>query len=215
MRILVVSGATREYIDGVRFITNFSTGATGAVLARHFSRGHEVLLLRGEAARPAKGVREIIFSDFTDLGAKLKKLLRRRFGMVVMCAAVSDYSVAAIRLGGRRLLPAQRGKLPSGSGLEIKLKPNFKLLDKMPEWSAGKPLIAGFKLTDDASPASREAAARKVSSRITVQNDMRDIRAGIRRFNVYENGVLAATCAGAQSLARKLQKLGEKHAARP
>ena len=46
MKILLTSGATVEYIDGVRFITNFSTGGTGSILADEFARaGHKVTAL--------------------------------------------------------------------------------------------------------------------------------------------------------------------------
>ena len=36
MRILVTAGGTEEPVDGVRRLTNLSTGTTGGVLARHF-----------------------------------------------------------------------------------------------------------------------------------------------------------------------------------
>ena len=51
LRLLITSGATREPIDDVRFVTNVSTGGTGAALARAFAqRGHQVTLLRGQGA---------------------------------------------------------------------------------------------------------------------------------------------------------------------
>ena len=56
MKILITAGATREPIDAVRFVSNVSTGATGAALADEFSRGGiEVVLLRSEGAvRPQR-----------------------------------------------------------------------------------------------------------------------------------------------------------------
>ena len=49
--MLVTSGGTSEPIDGVRVLTNTSTGRTGAGIASHFARcGHEVVLLRARNA---------------------------------------------------------------------------------------------------------------------------------------------------------------------
>ena len=47
----MTAGGTEEPIDSVRSLTNTSTGATGAVLARTFiEKGAEVLLLHAERA---------------------------------------------------------------------------------------------------------------------------------------------------------------------
>ena len=56
MRILVTAGATREPLDEVRFVSNVSSGATGAALADALRRLYEDEPLRirlGEAARAA------------------------------------------------------------------------------------------------------------------------------------------------------------------
>ena len=57
-RVLVTAGATREYIDDVRILTNISTGKLGAVIADEFmqqygpgfSYKHEVTYLHGRGA---------------------------------------------------------------------------------------------------------------------------------------------------------------------
>src|SRR5271157_2264986 len=46
--VLVTAGATREYIDDIRFISNPSSGRMGVELAREaYLRGADVLLLYG------------------------------------------------------------------------------------------------------------------------------------------------------------------------
>ena len=51
LRCIVTAGPTCEPLDDVRRLTNFSTGRLGSRLAAHLaSQGHEVVLLRGEAA---------------------------------------------------------------------------------------------------------------------------------------------------------------------
>ncbi|MCM2324713.1 MAG: DNA/pantothenate metabolism flavoprotein, partial [Oligoflexia bacterium] len=48
MKVLVTGGGTREPIDGVRFITNFSTGQTAAIISDAFAlAGHETVALVG------------------------------------------------------------------------------------------------------------------------------------------------------------------------
>ena len=53
-RVLVTAGATREYIDPVRFITNRSSGKMGYAIAEAAAqRGAEVRLISGTATVPA------------------------------------------------------------------------------------------------------------------------------------------------------------------
>ena len=48
MKVLVTSGATREPIDSVRFISNLSSGKTGAAICDALAaRGFEVTQLHG------------------------------------------------------------------------------------------------------------------------------------------------------------------------
>lgn len=64
-RVLVTAGATREYIDSVRFISNPSSGRMGYALAKEgLLRGAEVVLISGKTSlTPPKGARVIdVFS---------------------------------------------------------------------------------------------------------------------------------------------------------
>src|SRR5690242_2028312 len=101
-RILLTSGATREPIDGVRFITNFSTGQTGAELADAFqAAGYPVLLLAGEGAVAPEKAEFRRYSSFQDLDAKLREVLgAQSFDAIIHLAAVSDYSVASVEADG-------------------------------------------------------------------------------------------------------------------
>ena len=48
MKIIITSGGTREPIDPVRFIGNYSTGKMGAALAKAF-KGHDVTVIAGNS----------------------------------------------------------------------------------------------------------------------------------------------------------------------
>jgi phosphopantothenoylcysteine decarboxylase/phosphopantothenate--cysteine ligase len=60
LKVLITSGGTSEPIDGVRVLTNTSTGRTGVGIAANLARnGHEVVLLRSRASAEAPaGCRE-------------------------------------------------------------------------------------------------------------------------------------------------------------
>jgi phosphopantothenoylcysteine synthetase/decarboxylase len=69
MKVLVTAGGTSEPIDGVRRITNTSTGATGGVIARAFAaRGHDVVLIHAaDAPLNDVDVDREVFVTFADL----------------------------------------------------------------------------------------------------------------------------------------------------
>lgn len=199
MRILVTSGATREPIDGVRFITNMSSGETGAALADHFTdRGHEVtLLLSTGAARPKRASDLVRYGTFADLEAELRRLIAPgRFDAVVHLAAVSDYSVAAVRFGDRELTPGApelAGKLASSAErIDVQLRRNPKLVDKIKFLTAPSraPRLVAFKLTRTEAAHEQRAAIEALASHapvdFIVHNDLLEIaRTGEHEFRVY------------------------------
>lgn len=180
MKILVTSGATREPIDAVRFLSNVSSGRTGALLADALARhGHSVTLLHGQGAELPEQVKDIeAFSSTADLQARLRRLLGAgAFGAVVHAAAVSDYRPAE----------SGDGKLTSyAASLTLHLVPTPKLLPELKRHAAPRPLkVVGFKLTAGADDAERAQAVTKLFSGGTVDavihNDMDDLAAGAAR----------------------------------
>lgn len=190
MNILITSGATREYLDDVRFLTNVSTGGTGAKLAAALAaRGHVVALLRGEGAVlpntiPAAAVQT--FSSTENLQSHLKRLLGTgEFDAVLQCAAVSDYRPA----------DPHDGKMTSyAPELTLRLVPTTKLLPELKSYApaARRPLVVGFKLTSGADAEARLLAVSKLFAAGTVDaaihNDMADLAAGdARPFRAYRS----------------------------
>jgi phosphopantothenoylcysteine decarboxylase/phosphopantothenate--cysteine ligase len=173
MTILVTSGATREPIDAVRYISNVSTGETGAALAKELLlRGHSVFLLRGYGSVEAcQGVESEIFSSASDLQVRLRRLLSTgRFDAVVMTAAVADY----------RPEKAASGKIVSGPlSLTLRLARNPKILPELKTYSPVSLAVVGFKLTVGADGAARRAAVvaqwRTGGVDLIVHNDLEEI----------------------------------------
>ena len=188
MRILVTAGGTEEPVDGVRRLTNLSTGRTGAVIAEAMAAaGHRVLLLHGQrAAVPPESMANLSresFLSFADLEALLRRhLAAEDWDAVVHLAAVSDYRVGEILVDGRSVPPGT-GKIGTGNEVLLRLRPNPKLLNALKDWSRNPGLtVVGFKLTDgadEAEAASRVAALfAKGGVDYVVHNELRDISEG-------------------------------------
>jgi len=172
MRVLITSGATREPIDGVRFISNISSGATGAAIADAFvARGAKLVYLHGIAAqRPSQNARCIEYSDFAELDDKLRSCLQPgHFDAVIHLAAVSDFSIADIEIDGRSVAASPSGKLSSAGvdQMRIRLTRNFKILQRLAGYAgrseaSTRPLIVGFKLTNTDDADTRSAAVTRL-----------------------------------------------------
>jgi phosphopantothenoylcysteine decarboxylase/phosphopantothenate--cysteine ligase len=180
LRILVTSGGTAEPIDGVRVLTNTSTGRTGAGLASYLTgRGHEVILLRARSAVKAGAVsREELFSTFAELDTALKRLLGgEHFDAVIHAAAVSDFGIESVVTDGVAQPPGGV-KLESASApVTLRLRPLPKLVDSLRADSRNpRVTVVAFKLTTDAKPAAVNAAVEALMQRsgadLVVHNDL-------------------------------------------
>lgn len=174
MKILVTAGATREPIDAVRFLSNTSTGSSGAKLADTLAaRGHTIALLRGEGAAAPNVVSDTeTFSTTENLRACLqRRLAGGDFDAVVMAAAVADYHPEA----------AVAGKIVSDAeSLTLRLVRNRKILPKLKSLSPRPILVVGFKLTVGADAAARRAAVADQFAKggvdLVVHNDVENTR---------------------------------------
>jgi phosphopantothenoylcysteine decarboxylase/phosphopantothenate--cysteine ligase len=184
MRILVTAGATREPIDEVRFVSNVSTGATGAALADALLElGHSVALLRGQGAAAPRSVADVeTFTSCADLLDRLRfRLANGSFDAVAMTAAVADY----------RPDFAQSGKIRSDADeIAVRLVRNPKILPQIKGLSPRPLLVVGFKFTVGADAAARQAAvsAQWAAGGVdaTVHNDLYEIRScPVHPFHLY------------------------------
>jgi phosphopantothenoylcysteine decarboxylase / phosphopantothenate---cysteine ligase len=95
-RVIVSAGGTRERIDPVRFISNYSSGKMGfAIAAAAADRGAHVTLVSA-ASHPARHgieVKQVTSAD--EMLAELRSALKGA-DLLVMAAAVSDYRPAKV-----------------------------------------------------------------------------------------------------------------------
>jgi phosphopantothenoylcysteine synthetase/decarboxylase len=163
MRVIITCGPGFEPIDGVRRLTNFSTGELGLLLAAEFSRaGHEVICLKGEGAVShvdPGSARVIPFSTNDDLLARLRALGAEGADALFHAAALCDYRVKSVRAGDGAELKA--AKIPSRAGeLTLTLEPAVKLLPALRAiFPSAK--ITGWKYELDGDRGDALARARE------------------------------------------------------
>lgn len=216
--VLITSGGTQEPIDGVRAITNTSTGRTGAELAeRLIDRGYDVTLLHAANAilppsSPHLHARS--FTSFASLETELRNALSATsFDAVIHLAAVADYSLAEIETNGAVQAAPIKGKIDSGETLTLRLKRNPKLIDSIRGMSKNPAVkVVAFKLTRTTDRNVRVAAIENLIAHskpdFVVHNDLDEMSATAHPFTIHgQTGGPVAATDGASHLADTLSDL--------
>ena len=95
-RVIVSAGGTRERIDPVRFISNYSSGKMGfAIAAAAADRGAHVTLVSAASHPAHQGVEVKQVASADEMLAELRSALKGA-DLLVMAAAVSDYRPAKV-----------------------------------------------------------------------------------------------------------------------
>lgn len=193
LKILISGGGTIEPIDDVRFIANMSSGKTAAGIAESLaSAGHEVTLLHGKNAHKPVNINITTseFDTFEDLDTKIQDQLKKQYDVIVHSAAVSDYSIDHIKVEGEE--SKKLNKLPSDKELTLKLKPNFKIINRIKSYATNNPLLIGFKLTSKADVLKQKIAITKVienGADLVIHNDLAMIDGEKHQFGIYNKNL--------------------------
>jgi phosphopantothenoylcysteine decarboxylase/phosphopantothenate--cysteine ligase len=152
--VLITSGATREYLDGVRFISNISTGKTASTIANIFLESNfNVTYVHGlNTILPEGNSKNIEFNNYDSLDKALELLLtENHYDCIIHAAAVSDYTIDEIKIADEKNQVISNTKIESGiDGLTIKLKPTTKIVDKLKSFSKNKDIIlVAFKFSSE------------------------------------------------------------------
>ena len=167
-RVLVTSGATEEYIDGVRVITNHSSGKMGCALAEAAAeRGAEVVLVHGRMSVPvpegvAKAVR--VHTTLEMMDAVLAET--EAADVIVMAAAPADY----------RPKETFTSKLKSET-LTIEFVKNPDIAKAVGERKGGRKLVVFSAETDGLIDNAKKKVASK-NADLAVANDVTKEGAG-------------------------------------
>jgi phosphopantothenoylcysteine decarboxylase / phosphopantothenate---cysteine ligase len=161
-RVVISAGGTREEIDPVRFIGNWSTGTQGYALARTaVARGAEVTVVAANVALAdpagAKVIRVVSAREMRDAVTAAAA----HADAVVMAAAVADYrpearSTAKIKKDGR---PPEPLRLTENPDILAGLAADRAA---RPPGHGGRQVLVGFAAeTDTSEQAARAKLARK------------------------------------------------------
>ena len=139
-KILIIGGSSAESIDDVRIISNLSSGKTAINLALNaFYKGADVDLWYGASKeKPPDYIKTVGFVSIMDLFKLLKTYNLKKFDVIIICAALSDY-----------IPRKQKGKIPSGKDkLIIEMSPAPKIIERL-RIKAPESKIIGFKVEEN------------------------------------------------------------------
>lgn len=182
-KVLMTAGPTIEYIDPIRIITNQSSGRTGVLLASELiSAGAKVTLVYGPGIeKPPKGAKIIKISTSKEMFDVVKKELNKEFDIVIMAAAISDYTPEN---SSKNKIKTIKNKI------EISLKKAPKIIDQIKRYQKNVFLV-GFKAEANLSKNELITLSRKKMNEsdadMIVANDIGSIR---YRKNPESNEVL-------------------------
>jgi phosphopantothenoylcysteine decarboxylase / phosphopantothenate---cysteine ligase len=170
-RILINAGPTREPIDPVRFISNYSSGKMGIALADAAaeSGAHVDLVLGPVEIAPSNRAVNVI--DVTDAASMASECIKR-FGdcdIAILSAAVADFTPQEVK----------NTKIKrDGNELFLNLKPTTDIAASLGKIKTSSQLIAGFALeTENEIEHAVEKLAKK-NLDIIVLNSLRETGAG-------------------------------------
>lgn len=181
-QVLVTAGPTREQIDPVRFLSNYSSGKMGVALAAAaWRRGADVTLVAGPlAVAPPVGVTHVTVQSTTEMRDAVAERLAGA-DVLVMAAAPADYQPA-------ERAPGKLKKMGSARTLELRETPD--ILASTKDRRRPGSVVVGFALETDDLLAN---ARRKLDGKgldIVVLNAANEPGAG---FGVDTNRVTIVT----------------------
>ncbi len=142
-RLLVTAGPTREPIDPVRFISNYSTGTLGYTLARMAkARGHQVTLISGPTElKTPSGVKKINVETASQMEQAVARIFPR-VDALIMSAAVADFR--PIRVATQKI--KRSGVAGSLRLWQLELVENPDIVAKAASQRKENQVIVGFAL---------------------------------------------------------------------
>ncbi len=188
-KVLVTAGATRESIDPVRFITNYSTGKMGYAIAKEaMKKGAEVLLITGNASVPLPHYVEAIKAENAREMFQAVKDYYEDCHIIVKAAAVADYTPETVK----------EEKIKKADGLmSISLKRTRDILKWLGEHKRQGQFLCGFSMETENMLENSRIKLEKKNADMIVANNLKMQGAG---FGVDTNIITLITRNGDKEL---------------
>lgn len=193
--VLVTAGPTREELDPVRFLSNYSSGKMGyAIACAARDRGARVVLVSGPVTLPEpRGVELIRVDSAQEMHAAVKKSAEHA-DIIIKAAAVADYRPSA-----RAEHKTKKGETET---IALELQRNPDILAELGQEKGSRILVGFAAETEDLLKHAREKMEKKNLDMI-VANDVTQEGAG---FDGDTNIVRFMTRAGAVSELPQMSK---------
>lgn len=167
--VLVTAGPTLAFIDGIRFISNPSSGKMGFAIANEaWRRGAKVKLVYGNtSSQPPEYLDETVFTKTGDemLVEVKNSLNKQHYDLVILAAAMNDFKPKEVR----------DEKISSKESLKIEFEPIDKLADIIKEISPNSTLVlfkAEYKKGDDELCETALKRMKQAKADYIVANDV-------------------------------------------
>ncbi len=169
-RVLVTAGPTRERLDPIRYLSNFSSGKMGYSIADSFKRrGAEVILVSGPTNLPVpQGVTRIDVESTAEMFETVKEHMDADIG--IFTAAVSDFTVKNKSSGK---IKKQAGSVPS-----IELTETQDIL-KYVGHNNEDMYVVGFAAETDNVEAYAQGKLESKKADAIIMNDVSDTSIGM------------------------------------
>ncbi|HBO39508.1 MAG TPA: bifunctional phosphopantothenoylcysteine decarboxylase/phosphopantothenate--cysteine ligase CoaBC, partial [Pasteurellaceae bacterium] len=189
LTVAITAGPTRESIDPVRYISNYSSGKMGFAIAQAFAqRGAKVTLIAGPVNLPTPvNVERIDVVSAQDMWhAALKSAVENQ--LFIGCAAVADYRVAEV---------AEQKIKKSGDEIQLTLVKNPDIIADVGHLAENRPFTVGFAAeTQNLAQYAQDKLQRKKLDMICAN----DVSLAQQGFNSENNALNLFWCNGSCQL---------------
>ena len=192
-KVMITAGPTREKIDPVRFISNYSSGKMGYALAEEFAnRGAEVFLISGPVEVKAKSpkIKVIAIESALEMYLECQNYFPNA-DIAIMAAAVADYKPEKT---------ADNKIKKTGEQLSLTLSPTTDIAGELGKKKRQDQIFVGFALETE---NEKQNAEKKLSTKnfdFIVLNSLQDKGAG---FGYDTNKITILTKTESQSFQLK------------
>ncbi|MFH1824556.1 MAG: phosphopantothenoylcysteine decarboxylase [Candidatus Firestonebacteria bacterium] len=205
MNILITSGPTRAYIDEIRYISNYSTGKLGTLIAEEFLKnGNKVTFIYGKGSLHPdnKNLRLVEVQTVDDLANILKEEFKKKYDVIIHLMAILDY------------VPDNQLKIKVKSDKKVwnlKLVRTPKII-KLIKRISPKSILVGFKLEYNVKKKKLLKSAIKLikesKADYIVANDYKNIKRGKHIASILSrNGLIKDDIIGKKNIAKEIVSL--------
>jgi phosphopantothenoylcysteine decarboxylase/phosphopantothenate--cysteine ligase len=170
-QVLINAGPTREPLDPVRFISNYSSGKMGIALADAAAEyGAEVDLVLGPVHILPKN-NSIRVTKVTTAESMATECISKfpKSDIAILSAAVADYTPVKV----------EKGKIKkTGKALSIRLKQTIDIAEEMGKLKRTKQILAGFALETGDEIKNAASKLKRKNLDLIVVNSLKEPGAG-------------------------------------